>query len=374
MKTRINELINIFQEVVDNPKKAVENYKNEIGKEVIGVMPVYAPEEIIHAAGCLPIGLWGGKKTISKARAFLPPFACSIMQSIMEMQIDGDYDNLDAVIFSVPCDTLKCLSQKWKGKSPTIVFTHPQNRSLEAANIYLEKEYEILKEKLEKLLGRTISDKDLENSINIYNENRKIMREFSKIAAQYPNIIDPIVRHNIIKSRWFLRKEKHTEYVKELIAELKKEPIVPWNGKKVILTGIMAEPIEFLQILKEEKFAIVDDDLAQESRQFRGDIPMTNEKPLYRLAKWWQNLEGCSLATDVNKKRGEMLINMCNNAHADAVIVCMMKFCDPEEFDYPIYYQELENKGIKNILIEVDLEVSSFEQIRTRLQAFKDIL
>ena len=52
----------------------------------------------------------------------------------------------------------------------------------------------------------------------------------------------------------------------------------------------------------------------------------------------------------------------------------MMEFCDPEEFDYPIYYQELENAGIRNLMIEVDQESTAFEQIRTRLQTFKEIL
>ncbi|MDC7955236.1 2-hydroxyacyl-CoA dehydratase family protein [Fusobacterium simiae] len=374
MKERLEELIHIFEEIANNPKKMVEDYKKETGKEVIGVMPVYTPEEIIHAAGCLPIGLWGGKKEISKARAYLPPFACSIMQTVMELEIEGTYDILDAVLFSVPCDTLKCLSQKWKGKSPVIIFTHPQNRVIEGANIYLKREYETVKEELEKILGRNITNENLKESIKIYNENRKTMREFVEIAAQYPQIIDPIIRHNIIKSRWFIRKEKHTAYVKELINELKKEPIIPWDGKKVILTGIMAEPKELLEIFKDEKIAIVGDDLAQESRQFRGDIPEDGEDVLYNMTKWWQNLEGCSLATDTNKVRGEMLINMCKSAKADAVIVCMMKFCDPEEFDYPIYHREFSEAEIKNISIEVDLEVSSFEQIRTRLQTFKDIL
>lgn len=374
MKGRLGELINIFEEVASNPKKMLEDYKRETGKEVIGVMPVYAPEEIIHAAGCLPIGIWGGKKAISKARAYLPPFACSIMQTVMELQIDGAYDALDAVLFSVPCDTLKCLSQKWKGKSPVIVFTHPQNRMIEGSNAYLVKEYEMVKEKLEGILGRTISEEALEESIRIYNENRRVMREFVEVSAKYPQIIDPIVRHNVMKSRWFLRKEKHTEYVKELIAELKKEAVLPWDGKKVILTGIMTEPVEFLQILKDEKLAVVADDLAHESRQFRGDVPEEGGETLYRLAKWWQNLEGCSLATDTQKVRGKMLIDMCKDTAADAVIICMMKFCDPEEFDYPVYYREFAESEVRNIMLEVDLEVSSFEQIRTRLQTFKDIL
>lgn len=374
MKTRLAELIQTFQEIANNPKKMVDEYKKEVGREVIGVMPIYAPEEIIHAAGCLPIGLWGGKKEISKTRAYLPAFACSIMQTVMELEIDGAYDVLDAVLFSVPCDTLKCLSQKWKGKSPVIVFTHPQNRIIESANTYLVKEYEWVKSELERILGRTIPNAAIKESIKIYNENRRVMREFVEVAAQYPQIIDPIVRHNVMKSRWFIRKEKHTSYVKELIAELKKEAIIPWDGKKVILTGIMAEPVELLEIFKNEKFAVVADDLAQESRQFRGDIPEEGEDVLYNMAKWWQNLEGCSLATDVKKVRGKMLINMCNDTKADAVVVCMMKFCEPEEFDYPIYHKEFAEAGIKDISIEVDLEVSSFEQIRTRIQTFKDIL
>lgn len=374
MRARLEELIQAFQEIASNPKKMVNEYKSEVGKEVIGVMPVYAPEEIIHAAGCLPIGLWGGKKEISKTRAYLPAFACSIMQTVMELQIEGAYDVLDAVVFSVPCDTLKCLSQKWKGRSPVIVFTHPQNRIIEGANTYLVKEYEWVKAELERIIGRKISTESIKESVKIYNENRKIMREFVEIAAQYPHIIDPVVRHNIMKSRWFIRKERHTLYMKELITELKKEPIVPWDGKKIILTGIMAEPLELLEIFKNEKFAVVADDLAQESRQFRGDIPEETENVLYNMAKWWQNLEGCSLATDVNKARGQMLIEMCKKTKADAVVVCMMKFCDPEEFDYPVYRREFTENGIKNISIEIDLEISSFEQIRTRLQTFKDIL
>ena len=104
---------------------------------IIKLKQVKAPEEMVHATGYLPMGIWGAQgKQISKARTYLPAFACSIMQQIMELQCEGAYDDLAAVLFSVPCDTLKCLSQKWKGANAdkVIVFTHPQNRGLEAAN------------------------------------------------------------------------------------------------------------------------------------------------------------------------------------------------------------------------------------------------
>ena len=52
----------------------------------------------------------------------------------------------------------------------------------------------------------------------------------------------------------------------------------------------------------------------------------------------------------------------------------MMEFCDPEEFDYPILLQEFDSAGIRNLQIEIDQESTAFEQIKTRIQTFAEIL
>ena len=52
----------------------------------------------------------------------------------------------------------------------------------------------------------------------------------------------------------------------------------------------------------------------------------------------------------------------------------MMEFCDPEEFDYPILFQEFDSAGIRNLQIEIDHESTAFEQIKTRIQTFAEIL
>ena len=375
--SKVEAILSQLKEVAANPKKAMDDYKAETGKGAVGIMPIYAPEEMVHATGYLPMGIWGAQgKQISKARTYLPAFACSIMQQVMELQCEGAYDELAAVLFSVPCDTLKCLSQKWKGANAdkVIVFTHPQNRGLEAANKFLVTEYELVKAQLEAYLGVKITNAALENSIAIYNENRAVMREFVKVAAEYPQVISAVDRHAVFKARQFMLKEKHTALVKELIAEVKAMPVQPWDGKKVVVTGIMLEPNQVLEIFDEFKLAIVDDDLAQEGRQIRVDVLDGEEGPLYRMAKAWQQMYGCSVATDTKKGRGKMLINKTYQTEADAVIVAMMKFCDPEEWDYPVMYREFEEKGIKNLMIEVDQEVTSFEQVKTRLQSFVEML
>ena len=370
------EIINEFKAIADNPRKAMDDYKKETGKGAVGIMPVYCPEEIVHAAGYLPIGMWGAqKKQISKARTYLPPFACSIMQSVMELQLEGVYDDLEAVIFSVPCDTLKCMSQKWNRPVPAIVFTHPQNRKIakDAANAFAREEFNIVKEKLEDILDVHISNKAIKNSIAVYNENRAACREFSDVAAEYAAVVTPSDRHAVIKARWFMEKSRHTALVKELIAALKAEPAPEFKGKKIIVTGIQVEPYDVLDIFQENGFAIVADDLAQETRNFRQDVP-DDDDALMALARAWNEFDGCSLATDANKPKGQMIIDAVKKYGADAVVVCMMKFCDPEEFDYPILLQEFEAAGVKNLYIEVDQESTAFEQVKTRIQTFAEIL
>lgn len=370
------EIINEFKAIADNPRKAMDDYKKETGKGAVGIMPVYCPEEIVHAAGYLPIGMWGAqKKQISKARTYLPPFACSIMQSVMELQLEGVYDDLEAVIFSVPCDTLKCMSQKWNRPVPAIVFTHPQNRKIakDAANVFAREEFNIVKEKLEDILDVHISNKAIKNSIAVYNENRAACREFSDVAAEYAAVVTPSDRHAVIKARWFMEKSRHTALVKELIAALKAEPAPEFKGKKIIVTGIQIEPYDVLDIFQENGFAIVADDLAQETRNFRQDVP-DDDDALMALARAWNEFDGCSLATDANKPKGQMIIDAVKKYGADAVVVCMMKFCDPEEFDYPILLQEFEAAGVKNLYIEVDQESTAFEQVKTRIQTFAEIL
>lgn len=373
----IENILLEMNEVVSNPKKMVKDYINKTGNKVIGCFPVYCPEELVYAAGMLPVGMWGGQTDIGRAKSQLPAFACSIMQSCLELGMKGAYNDLSGVIIPALCDTLKCIGQNWEVVVPNIEFiplVHPQNRKIEAGVKFLESQYNIIKGKLEKIAGHKITDEAINSSIKVYNKHRKVMREFSRIACIHPEIITPRKRHLVNKSSFFMDKAKHTELVKKLIDELKKQPEVKWNGKKVILTGIMAEPDKLLDIFEANNLAIVGDDLAQESRQFRTDVKEGYKNPIEALARQWSSLEGCSLAFDPDKKRGQMLIDLVKESNADGVVVCMMKFCDPEEFDYPIYKQELEKADIPNLYIEIDQQMQNNEQARTRIQAFNETL
>lgn len=371
--SRIDEILDQMVYVTENIGKVVSTEKKQ-GKKVVGVLPVYTPEELIHAAGMFPIGCWGGTTTISKAAKYFPPFACTIMQAVMEFAEDGTYGGLDAFVVSTPCDTLKAVSQDLIYSCPdkkVIILTYPQNNKLEAAVRYTVKELTKVREKLEEVAGHKITDDDITRSIKIYNEHSTAMMDFCNITAANPGLVSAVNRHYVIKSGYFMLKEEHTALVKELNELLKKEPDTHWTGSKIILSGYVAEPNNLLSLFDEYKMAVVGDELAQESRQFRTPIP-AGKDPIERLARQWQDREACSVIVDSERKRAAHIANMAAKQNADAVIYCLMKFCDPEEFDYPSIVKACKKVNVPVLNIDVDQLTDSTEQIRTRLQAFNE--
>ncbi len=370
-----NQIIDTLQDIARNPGAQVKEFKARTGNKAVGCFPVYTPEEIVYAAGMLPVGLWGGMTTVSEAKAYIPAFTCSIMQSCLELGLNGTYNELSAAIIPSMCDTLKCIGQNMKLGVPQlkyIQFTHPQMRQLEGGVKFLRSEYQRVQDLMQEVSGHKITEDDLACAIEVYNAHRAEMRRFTFLAADHTDVITPAVRHSVIKSGFFIEKERHTALVKDLNDALQELPATA-TGKRLLLTGIMAEPTELLDIFCENGMSVVADDLAQETRQFRNDVPAEGDG-LTRLAKWWAGFEGCSLAYDPDKKRFDMILADVEKYKADGVVVCMMKFCDPEEYDYPLLKKMLEEKGIPTLYIEIDQQADSNESIRTRVQGFAEML
>ena len=88
----IQVLLDEFKAVASSPKQQLDNFKAQ-GKKVIGVLPYYAPEELVYAAGLVPMGMWGSNtKNISRAKEYCATFYCTIAQLALEMLLDGTID------------------------------------------------------------------------------------------------------------------------------------------------------------------------------------------------------------------------------------------------------------------------------------------
>lgn len=355
----------------------VKKYQDQ-GKKIIGVSPYHMPVELVYAGGMIPMGLWGSQGEVTGAKEYFPAFYCSIVQRTMDMALDGTLDCLSGIMISIQCDSLKSLGQNIKravgSKIPYIHVAMAQNRKLDCGIDFNETQYRKVKTHLESICGRTITDEDVENAIRVYNASKVKMQEFVEVAAQYPQIVTPSVRSRVLCAANYMDRAEYTEILTELIEELKKEEVKPWDGVKIVTTGILTSLPSLNEIFEENKMAIVEDEVAQESRQFRTLVEEGTGNPVRALAKYLGDIEGCSLMYDPEKLRSDMLIEKVKKSGADGVVYVQAKFCDPEEFDYPIFKKALEAAGIKLVMIEVDQQMTNFEQARTSLQTFAEML
>jgi len=368
---QLQHLIEGLVNKADNPKQTVHDSIEKHGKKAIGTLPIYAPEEIIYAAGYIPVGLWGGNIKSNKFNKYYPQFCCSIIKADTELALNGHYDCLDAIITSAFCDTLKCATEIFKIALPEtkiIPFVYPQNRKAQSGREYMIAEYKRLQSVLECVSGKKITDEAFAESLSVYKKYRKEMREFTNLAGKHTDIIDSKTRHNIIKAAFFMDKSEYTEIINKINLKLSSYPVT-LPERKVILTGLLSEPVKILEILNDNGLYVAADDLAQESRQFR--TPDNDSDNIYEyLAERLALQDGCAFLYDSTKSRLDEIKKMVRAHNADVVVYLQMKFCDPDEFDYPIIEKGLQAEDIPVLHIELEQQMESFGQIITRIQGF----
>ena len=376
----IEILLKEFQDVAYNPKKQLAAFKAE-GKKVIGVLPYYAPEELVYAAGMVPMGIWGSnKKTISRAKEYCATFYCTIAQLALEMLLDGTMDDLDGLITPTICDTLRPMSQNFRvsigDKIPTIFLAHPQNRFADWGIQFCIDQYTNVKNKLEEISGNKITDEALSNAIKVYNKSRAARRKFVKLASEHCDVVTPTKRSAVLKASYFMLKDAYTAKLEELNAELEKLPVCNWKGVKVVTSGIICDNPKLLAIFEENNVAIAADDVAHESRSFRVDASEEGD-PMRALALQFTNIDYEVLLYDPassSNRRGEFVANMVKESGADGLVLFMQQFCDPEEMEYPYLKKALDAANVPHIKLGIDQQMRDFGQAATAIQAFAESL
>ena len=373
-------LLNEFKECSEHPYRVISAYKQE-GKKVIGVLPYFAPVELVVAAGMVPMGIWGSnKKTIAQAKEYCATFYCTIAQLALEMLLDGTMDQLDGIITPTICDTLRPMSQNFRvameGKLPCIFLAHPQNRKPAFGLQFTVDQYMHVKSELEKISGNTITDEALRDAIKVMNRSRKARREFVKLAGQHPEAISAVERSAVLRSAWFMEPAVHAQKLEELNAELAKLPASNWKGRKVVTSGIICDNPKLLQIFDDNNIAIAADDVAQETRAFRVDASEEGD-PMMALAQQFADQDYDVLLYDEHSnknRRADYVVQMVKESGAQGLVLFMQQFCDPEEMEYPYLKKALDDAGIPHIKLGVDQQMRDFGQASTAIQAFADVL
>jgi bcr-type benzoyl-CoA reductase subunit C len=373
-------LLNEFKEISEHPRRVIDGYKKE-GKKVIGVLPYYAPVELVVASGMVPMGIWGSnKKTISLAKEYCATFYCTIAQLALEMLLDGTLDQLDGLITPTICDTLRPMSQTFrvamKDKLPCIFLAHPQHRKPAFGLQFTVDQYTHVKQELEKISGTAITDEALREAIKVMNRSRAARRAFVKLASEHCDVVSAVSRSAVLRAAWFMEPAVFAEKLEALNAELSALPAANWKGSKVVISGIICDNPKLLQILDDNHIAIAADDVAQESRSFRVDAAETGD-PMMALAQQFADQDYEVLLYDElsdQNRRGEYVAKLVKDSGAQGLILFMQQFCDPEEMEYPYLKKALDAANIPHIKLGVDQQMRDFGQASTAIQAFADML
>ncbi len=346
------------------------------GKKAVGVLPYFCPEELVYAAGMLPFGLWGAEMQANESKRYYPAFICSLLHTALELGLRGKLNGLSAVMVPICCDSLKGFGANWKygvGTVPVIDVAYAENRKTEAGVEFTRSQFRKILGQLEEIAQRKAGDAEIAAAVAVYNENRAALRAFSAAAAKHPEAVSPADRCAAIKAGYFMDRAEHTKRIAALTEALGALPEQPWKGLRVVTTGILADSPALLQILADNGIAVADDQIAQESGFFRTDVPVTAD-PVEGMARRLGMIEGCSVLFDPGKRRGRELVDLAREAEADGILWVMTKFCDPEEYDYVPVRRMAEAAGIPLLAVEVDQQMVNYEQARSAIEAFAEVL
>ncbi|HLB00222.1 MAG TPA: 2-hydroxyacyl-CoA dehydratase [Bacteroidota bacterium] len=374
-----DERIERYLEIIDDVSfPTVKEWKaRHPGEKVVGMFPVYTPYELAHAAGMLPVGLYGagGKIEIDHADSRIQSFVCSIARSTLELGLRDLTRDFDVLWFPSICDVARNLSGVWQTNFPdqAVRYIHyPQNMASPAALIHYRTELRQLLDMIEAAGGGRVSDESINRSIAAYNVQRKLCGELYAIKHQTPWMLSTYEAYVLIRIGTLMPVEEHIDILREVIPEIRARKRQSRDFVRVILEGSFCEqpPLELLKVLEESGCAIVDDDLLMHTRWFTGDVP-TGGDPLSALAEAYINRSRYSSVRHYGNtsRKGEFLKKI-RESHVDGVIFAAPKFCEPALLDYVLFKDELEKAGIAYLGFEYEEKMGVFESIRTQAETF----
>jgi benzoyl-CoA reductase subunit C len=376
--SRFDEALAHCTELVDDLSyPSVRRWREEHpGGHAVGHFQVYFPEELIHAAGMLPVSVMGAGSRLEakQADSHIGSFICSICRTSLELGFSGRVGFLDAFYTTPICDVARNLAGIWgrnfRQTTAEILYL-PQNANAKHAARYLCDEYERVLADLERIAGHAISSSELRRSIEVYNENRRLLRELYRFKRETPWLLSTTEAYVLARAGTVIAREEHNEILRSVISEIPNRPGRRQDRVRVIFEGGFCEqpPLDMLQLIEEACY-IVDDDLLIGMRWMVDDVPETGD-PLLALAESYLERSTYSCVQhDDRKPKEEMLLRRFEESGAQAVILAAAKMCEPGLDEQVAYQKSLEDKGIPFLLLDFEEKMTAFERMRMEVETF----
>lgn len=364
-----------FAEIVENRAERLREYRERTGKKVFGYFCTYTPEELLHAAGILPVRLFGGTDDITQADTLMQTFVCPFVRGVLDTALKGGFDYLDGIVHAYTCDATCGLFGIWQ-RNIEVDFTYmyaPPYFMSEGSLKYHVRELQKLKKALEEYTGAEISNESIAESIELYNRKRLALKRMYAIRAANPTPIAGSEALEVVLAGTVMPPEDFSEMVDGYIKEALRPVGCGQDARRVYISGSELHDPEILRTIEESGATIVGDDLCTGSRGFY-DLVESGGDPIEALATRYIERTPCPSRLPASR-RLEFILEGMRECRADALIFVIQKFCDPHLAEHPPLSRHLKEAGIPNMIIETEHRIGpSREQIRTRVQGFLEML
>jgi benzoyl-CoA reductase subunit C len=360
---------------------AVQEWKAKApGRKAIGYLPVYVPHEIVHAAGMLPVGIFGGGDQIEviQGDAYYQSYICRIPRSTIELGLTGRLDCLDGMLFPSTCDVIRNLSGMWqimfKDKYVRYIDV-PQDYSDEVGGKFYMHEMQHLRNDLAALSGRDITDEAIRQSIAVYNEHRKAMRELYAYRAQKPWQAPTSEVYLVLRAGCVLPPEEHTELVRNYLREAETQKRTRRDNARVVVTGPFCEqpPLGLIKSIEMSGCYIVDDEFMLAFRWLMDEVATTGN-PLEALSKAFlhRSAQSSSKYDDKKEDKGRYLLQQVSTRGAEGVVFAAPSFCDPALLERPMLQEILARHKIPYTAFKYAENTGQMAPIREQAGTFAD--
>ncbi len=359
--------------------RAALEWKSRGGK-VVGCLGNDVPEEILIAAGYLPVRICGdprggngGSTDRYIERAFDP-----LVRSQFRRIVGGSYSFLDHLIINSSSDALVRIFyylRELRRVEPDLPvpelyffdFLHTRYRT---SAIYNRERLIELKKVVEHWRGQPITEEDIKRAIDICNENRRLLREMAALRSEGP-LVSGVEALQVTGASMFLPRDEHSALLREFLQEVKSRPAL--TGVPLFVTGSAQDHSYFYELVESCSAVIVGEDHDWGNRHFEGVIDTDADWQDALIDRYHLRSPGINQSTI--SERVSALIAQVRACEARGVIFFMLDLDDAPSWDFPEQRRALEKIGVPVLLLERQpYRLDDVQGLRQQVETFVDAI
>ncbi len=350
----------------------------EQGKKIFGWLCTYVPEEIMHAAGLLPVRITGyaQEMELEDGNAYLYINNCSFSRSCFQMAIRGEYDCLEGMVAGSTCDGARRLFDLWQYyiKRPFHhILTVPRKYNQKAHELYYEQVADF-KRHLEEYLGADIADEQLFRSIEVYNRSRTLLKRLYDFRKAESPPITGAETMEVLNASFRMPKERFNEWLEDLLDELSRSGAAHKGRARLMVVGSVMNNPEFIRSIEAQGGLVVADELCTSTRYWSDPVVIDgDESPLRAISRRYLNNFPCARMVP-SDERFNRIVDLMRDFRVDGAVSQIIRYCVTYAHDLPLLRKSLKDVGVPVLALDVEYGTSGSGQIATRVQAFLEMI